>query len=110
LNESTYGTGQQQRAMVTPFFTSFSYLPHLPSLSLTPKQNLYAESTFVCPSYWLAEAFSGNARKAYKYQYSVIGASHGQDLGAYTGVYPGPFLGPDFVKAFESTYPSSPPP
>lgn len=76
LNESTFGTGQQQRA-----------------------DNLYAESTFVCPSYWLADAFTGNNRKAYKYQYSVIGAEHGSDLSSYAGS-PTPNQGPAFNKAF----------
>ncbi|KAF6240138.1 hypothetical protein HO173_001748 [Letharia columbiana] len=76
LNESTYGTGQQQRA-----------------------DNVYAETTFVCPSYWLAEAFTNNNRVAYKYQYSVIGASHGTDLTSSFGP-PTPNQGPDFDKAF----------
>ncbi|KAF2231155.1 acetylcholinesterase precursor [Viridothelium virens] len=70
LNESSFGTGQQQRA-----------------------DNLYAETTFVCPSYWLAQAFSGDTpsqsysgsptqgqKKAYKYQFSVPAAQHGADL------------------------------
>ncbi|KAA6409585.1 MAG: hypothetical protein FRX48_06196 [Lasallia pustulata] len=76
LNESSFGTGQQQRA-----------------------DNLYAEMTFVCPSYWLAEAFSGNGRTAYKYQYSVPGAQHGSDMRGYFGP-PQPNQGPDFEKAF----------
>ncbi|KAL8686393.1 MAG: hypothetical protein Q9218_007134, partial [Villophora microphyllina] len=42
LNESTFGSGQQQRAF-----------------------NVYAETTFVCPSYWLAEAFTNSGRTAY---------------------------------------------
>lgn len=89
LNESTFGTGQQQRA-----------------------DNLYAETTFVCPSYWMAEAFTpgssspgayGPARKAYKYQYSVPGAQHAADLGAFFGV-PSPSQGPGFVKAAETIW------
>lgn len=62
LNVSTYGTGLQQLA-----------------------NNLYAETTFVCPSYWLTEAFTGNGRKAYKYQYSIPGAQHGSDVPLYFG-------------------------
>ena len=88
LNESTFGTGQQQRA-----------------------DNLYAETTFVCPSYWMAEAFTpssgpggyGPARKAYKYQYSVIGAQHGYDVPGYFGP-PTPNQSPDFVKAFQTIF------
>ncbi|TFB01758.1 putative secreted lipase [Trichoderma ghanense] len=47
--------------------------------------NLAAESTFHCPSQWLAEAFStpGSGRRAWKYQYSLDPAYHGADLGAY---------------------------
>lgn len=69
LNQSEFGIGQQQRA-----------------------NNLYAETTFVCPSYWLANAFStldvgtikGNhTRKAWKYQFSVPPSEHGADLDAY---------------------------
>lgn len=71
---------------------------------MTPKalmlfQNVYAETTFVCPSYWLAEAFTNNNRIAYKYQYSVIGAQHGSDITSYLGP-PTPNQGPDFNRAF----------
>lgn len=64
-NQSNIATGQQQRA-----------------------NNIYGETTFVCPSYWLAEAFSDNnfgQGKAYKYQFSVLPAVHGQDVSAYFG-------------------------
>lgn len=69
LNQSEFGTGQQQRA-----------------------NNLYAETTFVCPSYWLAGAYSlssssGNedasTKKAWKYQFSVPPSEHGADLDSY---------------------------
>lgn len=48
--------------------------------------NFYAEATFVCPSYWLADAYtkrsgsSGKKAKAWHYQYSVSPASHGNDV------------------------------
>lgn len=44
--------------------------------------NFYAEATFVCPSYWLAEAYtkSSEKKKAWRYQYSVSPASHGNDV------------------------------
>ncbi|KAK8052345.1 carboxylesterase [Apiospora rasikravindrae] len=50
--------------------------------------NFYAEATFVCPSYWLAEAYTTKAgkgtdkgtAKAWRYQYSVSPASHGNDV------------------------------
>lgn len=69
LNQSEFGIGQQQRAY-----------------------NLYAETTFVCPSYWLASAFASNfqssnsGKKAWKYQYSVPPAEHGADLDAYYAI------------------------
>ncbi|OAG10910.1 alpha/beta-hydrolase [Paraphaeosphaeria sporulosa] len=55
VNQSTFGTGQQQRVF-----------------------NVFAESTFVCPSYWLASAFP----QAWKYQFSANPAYHGFDLQA----------------------------
>ncbi|KAL9634527.1 MAG: hypothetical protein Q9164_004034 [Protoblastenia rupestris] len=76
LNQSTFGTGQQQRA-----------------------SNVYAETTFVCPSYWMAEAFASPLRTSYKYQYSVVGAIHGIDYASYFGP-PFPNQGPDFNRAF----------
>ncbi|KAI4089256.1 MAG: hypothetical protein LQ339_008575 [Xanthoria mediterranea] len=70
VNVSTFGAGQQQRAM-----------------------NLWAETAFVCPSYWLAEAFTNNDRVAFKYQYSVIPARP-----AF------PEQGADFVKALRTSW------
>ncbi|CAF9926636.1 MAG: hypothetical protein HETSPECPRED_006377 [Heterodermia speciosa] len=80
LNESTYDTGQQQRA-----------------------NNVFAETTFVCPSYWLTEAFSNRGRTGYKYQYSVIGAQHGLDVSGIFGP-PTPNQSPDFTRAFMSIW------
>lgn len=48
--------------------------------------NLAAESTFDCPAQWLAQAFSGSSRQAWKYQYSVTPAYHASDLTAYFAV------------------------
>ncbi|KAJ5107630.1 hypothetical protein N7456_004305 [Penicillium angulare] len=49
--------------------------------------NVYAETTFSCPSYWLADAFSGGSLKeSWKYQYSVTPAYHGADLTAYFSI------------------------
>ncbi|GAB7352186.1 hypothetical protein MBLNU459_g2664t2 [Dothideomycetes sp. NU459] len=80
LNESSFGTGQQQRA-----------------------DNIYAETTFVCPSYWMAEAFTDKGRSSYKYQYSVPAAQHGSDVQVYFG--PRPMnVGPDFENAFMSIW------
>ncbi|KAF7929047.1 hypothetical protein BELL_0312g00060 [Botrytis elliptica] len=56
LNQSVFAIGQQQRA-----------------------NNLYAETTLVCPSYWLASAYP----QAWKYEFSVPPAQHGADMNAY---------------------------
>ena len=47
--------------------------------------NLLSELLFVCPSYWLASAFSSPAKVAYHYQYSVPLAGHAEDVYAYLG-------------------------
>ncbi|KAJ5921451.1 hypothetical protein N7466_009777 [Penicillium verhagenii] len=49
--------------------------------------NIFAETTFDCPSYWLADAFSGKStQESWKYQYSVTPGYHGADLTAYFSV------------------------
>ncbi|KAJ5573520.1 uncharacterized protein N7459_007947 [Penicillium hispanicum] len=64
LNQSEFATGLQQTVF-----------------------DIFAETTFDCPSYWLADAFSGSpAKEAWKYQYSVTPAYHGSDLTAYFSV------------------------
>ena len=99
LNESSFGTGQQQRADVCiPSRILFEN-----RLWLIPHQNVYAETTFVCPAYWLTEAFTNNGRVGYKFQYSVIGAAHGYDVPAIFGPSL-PNQSPDFVRAFMSKY------
>jgi hypothetical protein len=68
-------------------------------------QNIYAELTFVCPSYWMAEAFSSEGRASYRYQYSVTPGTHGIDTLGYFGPLGGvSFLSEDFQIAFMSTY------
>jgi carboxylesterase type B len=78
LDQSSLATGQQQRA-----------------------NNLYAELTFVCPSYWMAEAYTGGERSSYKYQFSPLPATHGGDLQGYFGPLGSvPYLSTDFQRAF----------
>lgn len=81
-----------------PLTTLQSILAHYP-LSVSPTHqeranNIYAEAQFVCPSYWLADAFTSppdsttfdmRSKKAWHYQYSVPYASHGTDLAAIFG-------------------------
>jgi hypothetical protein len=80
INKSSVATGQQQRA-----------------------DNIYAETTFVCPSYWMTEAYTGSDRTAFRYQYSVPAAQHGIDPFGYFGP-PLDTQGPDFVAAFMSIW------
>ncbi|KAK3676233.1 hypothetical protein LTR78_003983 [Recurvomyces mirabilis] len=82
LNQSSVGTGQQQRA-----------------------DNIYAETTFVCPSYWLAEAYgsSKSGGEAWKYQFSIPPAYHGGDVSGYFN-YPGQTYDVDFTTAFQKIW------
>ncbi|KAI1455615.1 alpha/beta-hydrolase [Annulohypoxylon moriforme] len=42
--------------------------------------NLYAETTFICPSYWLADGYARKqGGKAWRYQFSVPPGQHGLD-------------------------------
>lgn len=81
LSESTAATGQNERAIA-----------------------IYGETTFICPSYWLAEAYSDNGYggQAWKYQFSIPNAYHGADGPAY---FSDPddtdYYSKDFVYAFE---------
>ncbi|KAK6505892.1 hypothetical protein TWF481_007781 [Arthrobotrys musiformis] len=80
LNQSTFATGYQQAAY-----------------------NLYAETTFICPSYWLADAFSRNKNGGYKYQYSVVPAMHTTDVASYFGpIGSVPNLSPEFQRSVMS--------
>jgi hypothetical protein len=58
-------------------------------------QNIYAEATFICPSYWLNNAYTSS----YHYQYSVPFASHGEDVAGYFGPST-PNQSPSFSLAF----------
>ncbi|KIW19797.1 hypothetical protein PV08_00372 [Exophiala spinifera] len=80
VNQSLIGTGQQQRA-----------------------NNIYAETTFVCPSYWMAEAYTDGGRASYKYQFSVPPALHGSDTSAYFGPA-AKNVGPDLALAFRQIW------
>lgn len=44
--------------------------------------NLYAETTFVCSAYWLADAYAVAGKKAWRYQFSIPNSFHGSDLTA----------------------------
>ena len=62
--------------------------------------DISAESTYVCPAYWLANTFSTSKRQAWKYQYSVTPSYHGADLGAYFQGLTPDFPSPDFQDSF----------
>lgn len=79
INQSIAATGQQERAIA-----------------------IYGETTFICPSYWLAEAYSDNkyGGQGYKYQWSIPNAYHGADGAAYVRwPYTGGYYHPDLVCA-----------
>ncbi|KAK1063321.1 hypothetical protein LTR74_009609 [Friedmanniomyces endolithicus] len=82
LNESSVGSGQQQRS-----------------------DNIDAETTFVCPAYWMAEAYSNNRAggQGYKYQFSIPPATHGADVAGYFD-YPGQYYSVDFTTAFQKIW------
>ena len=65
--------------------------------------NILAESTFVCPSYWMADAWSGEGKKSWHFQYSVPFASHQADVGAYFGPVP-ENIGADMSLAFRRKF------
>jgi hypothetical protein len=49
----------------------------------------------------MAEAYSGNDRTSYKYQFSALPGLHGQDVGGYFGPLGRvPYLSRDFQEAF----------
>ncbi|PMD58787.1 alpha/beta-hydrolase [Hyaloscypha bicolor E] len=79
-----------------------TYYPITVSYQETASE-IFAETTIVCPSYWLAEAYSPSPLTGYKFQYSVPVALHSTDLPAYFGP-PTPNQGPDFVKAFQTIW------
>ncbi len=51
----------------------------------------------------MSEAYSGSGRTAYRYQYSVVPALHGNDVVGYFGP-PSDVQSPGFVKAFMNIY------
>ncbi len=70
--------------------------------------NIYAEATFVCPSYWMASAYTSrtSGQQSWHYQFSVPFASHTTDINAYFGP-PTPNLSSDFVLAFRRIWGTS---
>ena len=62
-----------------------------------------AETNFVCPAQWLAEAFSQADLQAWKYQYSVTPGYHGADLTAYFAVGAAT-PNADFSRAFQKVW------
>lgn len=80
LDVSQFATGPQQRA-----------------------DNIYAEATFVCPSYWLSSAFAAGNRTAHHYQYSVPASLHASDVSAYFGPAT-PNQPPEFTSVFRQIW------
>ncbi|KAF2192941.1 alpha/beta-hydrolase [Zopfia rhizophila CBS 207.26] len=80
VNVSQVESGQQQRA-----------------------NKIYAETTFVCPSHWIAEAYNGHGRSGYKYQYSLPNAFHSAGAAAHFGPFT-PNQGPGLILAFQKIW------
>ncbi|KAL9112061.1 MAG: hypothetical protein Q9227_003681 [Pyrenula ochraceoflavens] len=84
INQSAVGTGQQQRAYV-----------------------IFAEYTLICPSYWMAQAFSSSSSStssnltSYKFQNSVLLAEHTSDEPATFSSHPPENDGPDLALAWK---------
>lgn len=65
---------------------------------------IYAETTFQCPSYWLATGYTGDsAKSSYLYTYTVPPALHGSDITGYLGPAT-PTQSEDFVRAWQSMW------
>jgi carboxylesterase type B len=62
--------------------------------------NIYAEAIFICPSYWINDAYEG---RSYHVQYSVPFASHGTDVPAYFGPET-PNQPAEFVQAYRQMW------
>ncbi|GAB7364774.1 hypothetical protein MBLNU230_g5572t1 [Neophaeotheca triangularis] len=80
VNQSIAATGQQQRAIA-----------------------IYGETTFICPSYWIAEAYSDNilGGQGWKYQWSVPNGYHGADGAGYVRwPYTSGYYNADLIIAF----------
>lgn len=80
LNQSEFANGLQQTAF-----------------------DIFAETAFDCPSYWLADAFSADGKESWKYQYSVTPATHGADLTAYFSVGQ-PLFNRGFIRALQKIW------
>ncbi|KAF2825079.1 alpha/beta-hydrolase [Ophiobolus disseminans] len=63
---------------------------------------VYAESTFVCPSYWLAQAYNTEGKRGFKKQFSVPIALHGYDGVALFGNTRLSIHGDELVSALQS--------
>ncbi len=97
---STDGIGGTTALTTSAFATGYQQMAN----------NIYAEATFVCPSYWLVGAFAptvsneGGGKAGYKYQYSIPAAQHGADLDAVYGSSDERGLGPDLSGAFQLSW------
>ena len=98
INMSQVATGHLQRANVS---TRSSVEEDCATVRINVAQVIVAESTFICPSYWLSAAYS--AKTSYHYQYSVPFAAHLEDVYAYFG--PNQLQqSPSFSRAFRKIW------
>ena len=65
---------------------------------------IYSESTFICPSYWLAEAYTYYHGGGFKFQTSTPVALHGLDDLAVFGNLPPPTYGSKYIAAVQGIW------
>jgi carboxylesterase type B len=65
---------------------------------------IYGESTFTCPSYWLAEAYTYYRAGGFKFQTSTPVALHGQDDLAVFDNRPLPTYGREYIAAVQGIW------
>lgn len=95
--------------LAPPYATAVS---HLATGWMQAARNLYAETTFVCTSYWLAAAYADTinpnaaGKKSWRYQYSTPDAIHGADRPPLVTDPDGPGAKQDraFKLAFQKMY------
>jgi carboxylesterase type B len=106
-NQYAPSNGTQFTAKIPQFATSGSSDPTALDTSGTATgyqqtaNVIYAESTFICSSYWLVNAHNARKGHGYKMQYSVPIAIHGYDNTAVLGNTPLPSQSDALVRAMQ---------
>lgn len=97
---SSNGTALRYATSGTAGFTALDTSATASGLQQTANL-IYSESTFICPSYWLAETYTIHRDGSYEFQTSTPIALHGLDDLAVFGNKPTPNYGPDYTFAVQ---------